>query len=76
MGVLSVLSERDYLQEENNQLKEKIQNAIARLEVRKNHAHQQGNWEREDAMDEALTLITGKEIWERADLRQQAGEQE
>ena len=65
MGVLSVLSERDYLQEENNHLKEIIQNATTRLELRRNHAHERGNFEREDAMDEALTLITGKEIWER-----------
>jgi hypothetical protein len=69
MGELSVLSERDYLLDENIQLKETIQNAISRLELRRNHAHQQGNFEREDAMDEALTLITGKELWERIELR-------
>jgi hypothetical protein len=74
MGELSVLSERDYLKDENTQLKERIENAIARLTLRRDHAHQQMNWEREDAMDEALTLITGKEIWECQELRQSAKE--
>jgi dynactin complex subunit len=65
MDLSSILSERDNLNEENSRLKERIKNAETRLTIRKNHAHRQGNWEREDAMDEALTLITGKEVYER-----------